>query len=174
MRGTKVLWVDYLRSSVVLVVGSNTFVAAACEDGGIIIWTLAGRRYISEIVIEAIPSFLEARADFLMTISSIGILHVWNLKDLQSRFAPVSLAPILDSATSIIDKVRRSANITQAAVTSKGIPLITLNNGDGYMYHADLQSWLVGDLLFILGRLRFTGTRHFKLRHRRSTRTTYK
>lgn len=142
MRGTKIDWVDYLRAPVVLLVGTPSFVAAGCEDGGIIIWTPSGRRFISEIVIEAIPAFLEAREDHLMAISSIGILHVWNLKERKSPFSSVSIAPILDSATSIVDKIRKSPSITQAHVTAKGIPLLTLNNGDGYMYHADLMSWL--------------------------------
>lgn len=142
MRGTKIEWVDYLRSSVVLIIGTASFVAAGTEDGGIITWTPSGRRYMSELVVEAIPVFLEARGDFLMVITSIGILHIWNLQELKSPFAPVSLAPILDSASSIIDRIRHSASVTQANVTTKGIPIITLSNGDGYIYHAELCTWL--------------------------------
>lgn len=142
MRGQKMEWIDYLRSSVVLLVGTPMFVAAGCEDGGVIIWTLSGRRFLSELVLEAVPCFLEAREDQLMAISSIGILHVWNLKERKAAFPPVSLAPILDAATSIVDKIRRTFSVTQAHVTAQGVPILTLNNGDGYMYHAGLCSWL--------------------------------
>ncbi|CCG83614.1 Protein hir-1 [Taphrina deformans PYCC 5710] len=142
MRGTRIEWVDYLRSAVVLLIGTASFVAAACEDGGVIVWTPSGRRYMSQIVLEAIPVFLEARDDYLMVISSVGILHVWNLKQQRSPFAPVSLAPALDAASSIVDKIRRTSSVTQASITSKGVPIVTLSNGDGFIYHADMQTWL--------------------------------
>ena len=142
MKNGKIEWIDYLRSPVVLLNGTSSFVAAGCEDGGIFIWTLSGRRYLSEIVIEAVPSFLEARDDSLMVISSIGLLHIWNLKEKRSPFPQVSLAPILDAASSVVDQVRRSASITQAGLAAKDIPLVTLSNGDGYMYHADMFSWM--------------------------------
>lgn len=142
MRGTKIEWIDYIKSSVVLLVGTPQLVAAGCEDGGILVWTLTGRRFISELVIEAIPSFLEARDEYLMAISSIGILHVWNLKEQRSPFPPVSLAPILDSATSLIDKIRRTSSVSQAHITADGVPILTLSNGDGYMYHADMHTFL--------------------------------
>lgn len=142
MRGTKIEWIDYLRSPVVLLVGTPQFVAVGCEDGGILIWTLSGRRFMSELVIEAIPSFLEARDEYLMVISSIGILHVWNLKQQRSPFAPVSLAPILDAATSLVDKIRRTSSVSQAHISSDGVPILTLTNGDGYMYHADMRTFL--------------------------------
>lgn len=142
MRGAKAEWVDYLRAPVVLLTGTSSFVAVACEDGGILIWTPSGRRYMSEIVIEATPVFLESRDDYLMAISSIGMLHVWQLKHQTSPFSPVSLASILDSASFIVDKMRKTASVTQASVTAKGVPIVTLSNGDGYMYHAAMHSWL--------------------------------
>lgn len=142
MRGIKIEWIDYLRSSVVLMTGTSQFVAVGCEDGGILIWTPSGRRFMPEISTEAIPSFLEARDGYLMAISSIGMLHVWDLKNQQSPFAPVSLAPILDSATSLVDKVRRTSSISQAHISAEGVPILTLTNGDGYMYHADMHTFL--------------------------------
>lgn len=142
LRGDKVEWTDYVRSSVVLLCGTPAFFAAASEDGGIFVWTHTGRRYMAEMVLEAVPAFLEARGDCLMAISAIGLLHVWDLKRHKSPFPPVSVAAVLDAAQISSDKVTRGPAITQASVTSKGLPILTLSNGDGFVYNADMFSWV--------------------------------
>jgi protein HIRA/HIR1 len=141
-RKGRIAWVDYIRSPVVLLVGTNHFVAAACEDGGVLIWTLTGRRFLPELVNEAVPAFFEGRETFLMSISIIGMLHVWDLRERKAVFAPVSLAPILDAASCAFDKLSRGANITQAGLTDQGVPIITLSNGDGCIYDKNLLSFV--------------------------------
>ncbi|ORY80995.1 TUP1-like enhancer of split-domain-containing protein [Protomyces lactucae-debilis] len=142
VRKGRVAWIDYIQSPVVLLIGTDHYVAAACEDGGLLIWTLSGRRFLSELVLEAAPAFLEGCETFLMTISAIGMLRVWDLRERKALFAPVSLAPILDAASSVYDKLTRGASITQAGITDQGIPIITLSNGDGCIYDKDLFSFV--------------------------------
>lgn len=41
-----VVWVDYLPSPVLLMTGNANFSAVTCEDGGLYVYSPAGRRYI--------------------------------------------------------------------------------------------------------------------------------
>ncbi|BFZ57023.1 HIR complex subunit [Savitreella phatthalungensis] len=141
LRGDKVDWHDYVASPVVLLAGTDSFYAAGCEDGGIIVWTHTGRRAVCELVTEAVACFLEARGDCLMAITSVGLVHVWDLRRRRATMPPVSVAPILDAASLSDDKLSRGPAITQASVTSAGSPILTLNNGDGYVYNTDMHVW---------------------------------
>ena len=65
-----------------------------------------------------------------------------NLKLRNSPHPPVSLAPILDSASMSQTEPMGSANITIAAITQRGYPVITLGNGDAFTYSRDMYTWL--------------------------------
>ncbi|QSL66329.1 hypothetical protein MERGE_000707 [Pneumocystis wakefieldiae] len=137
-----VLWTEFLPKAVLLLAGNTLFWAVGCEDGTIIIWSPHGRRLFPSIVLESSPCFLECQGPFLMCITSIGLLHVWNVVLESSPHPPVSLAPILDAAVSQSSELKSAPSIVSASINSVGQVIITLSDGDGFTYNAAMYSWL--------------------------------
>ncbi|KAJ5145447.1 TUP1-like enhancer of split [Penicillium bovifimosum] len=74
-RGDQPLWQDFLPRNVLLVTGNQCIWAAACEDGSIYLWTPAGRRLVSALVLEAQPVILECNGPWLLCINSVGMCY---------------------------------------------------------------------------------------------------
>jgi protein HIRA/HIR1 len=136
------LWQDFLPRAVILVTGNKNFWAAACEDGSIYTWTPAGRRIFNALVLEAQPVIIESRGWWLLCITAVGMCYVWNLKTLASPHPPVSLAPVLDIAMHSLGTHTTSApGVTSAHLNSTGHIIVTLSNGDGYLYSPSMFVW---------------------------------
>lgn len=141
-RGEQPLWQDFLPKSVLLVTGNQNFWAAGCEDGSIYIWTPAGRRLVSALVLEAQPVIIESNGPWLLCISAVGMCYVWNVKNLASPHPPVSLQPVLDAAIYVM-----GANptvvpaVTDARINSEGRVVVSLTNGEGYTYSPTMYAW---------------------------------
>lgn len=136
------LWQDFLPRAVILVTGNKNFWAAACEDGSIYTWTPAGRRVLNAMVLEAQPVIIECRGWWLLCLTAVGMCSVWNLKTLASPHPPVSLAPILDIAMHSLGTHTTSApGVTSAHLNSNGHIIVTLSNGDGYVYSPTMFVW---------------------------------
>lgn len=144
-KGGQLLWQDYLARSVLLVTANQNFWAAACEDGSIYVWTPAGRRSLNAIVVESQPVIFESLGWWLLCVTSVGLCHVWNLKSVSSAHPPVSLAPILNIATLVLKNstphMQQGPAVTSARLNSQGHIIVTLTNGDGYMYNPSLMAW---------------------------------
>src|SRR5690606_36359132 len=82
----KTVWVDYLPKPVILITATANFYAAACEDGTIHVFTPAGRRLLSPLVLDATSCFLESRGWWLMAVTCVGVCHVWNLQTMKSKY----------------------------------------------------------------------------------------
>src|SRR6202021_241376 len=65
-----------------------------------------------------------------------------NLHSFISPHPPISIAPILDSATISSTEPTTSVSITNVGLTRTGQAVITLGNGDAYMYSRDMLTWL--------------------------------
>ncbi|KAI1768623.1 Hira-domain-containing protein [Hypoxylon sp. FL1150] len=143
MKRAALLWQDYLPRAIVLVTGSKRFWAAACEDGSLYTWTPAGRRLINAMILESQPVILESRDWYLLCITAVGMCYVWNIESLSSPHPPVSLAPILEIATSSLQthSAMPAPGVTSAHLNSNGHIVITLTNGDGYYYSPSMYSW---------------------------------
>lgn len=76
-KGKSIVWVDYIPRAALLMTGNDIGYAAGCEDGSLITWNKTGRRLLPPIILEAQPCFLESEGNYLMCITSIGMLHVW-------------------------------------------------------------------------------------------------
>lgn len=141
-RGEQPLWQDFLPRSVLQVTGNQTMWAAACEDGSVYIWTPAGRRLVSALVLEAQPVILECHGPWLLTISAVGMCYVWNIEHLSSPHPPVSLQPVLDAALHSLGTHPSAAPaITNARINSEGRIVVALTNGEGYAYSPALYNW---------------------------------
>ncbi|KAK4187200.1 protein HIR1 [Podospora australis] len=137
------LWQDFLPRAIILVTGNKNFWAAACEDGTLHTWTPAGRRLLNGIILESQPVVLESREHWLLCITAIGMCHVFNIKTMSAAHPPVSLAPILDIATSSLspEGATPAPGITSAHLNSVGAIVVTLSNGDGFYYSSSMFAW---------------------------------
>ena len=137
------LWQDFLPRSVILVTGNKHFWAAASEDGCIYVWTPAGRRLINALTLESQAVILECRDHYLLSITAVGIAHVWNIKTMSSPHPPVSLSPILEVAIHSLNQhtATPGPGVTSAHLNTNGHIVVTLSNGDGYYYSPGLYSW---------------------------------
>ncbi|BDD54843.1 HIR complex subunit [Monascus purpureus] len=141
-RGEQPLWQDFLPRSVLLATGNQKLWAAACEDGSVYIWTPAGRRLVSALVLEAQPVILECNGPWILCISAVGMCYVWNVEHLSSPHPPVSLQPVLDAAIHTLGAHPTAAPaITNARINSEGRIVVSLSNGEGYSYSQALYTW---------------------------------
>ncbi|KAF7590132.1 HIR complex subunit [Aspergillus hancockii] len=141
-RGDQPMWQDFLPRTVLLVTGNQSMWAAACEDGSVYIWTPAGRRLVSALVLEAQPVILECNGPWILCISAVGMCYVWNAKHLSSPHPPISLQPVLDAAIHTLGAHPSAAPaITNARVNSEGRVVVALSNGEGYAYSPSMYTW---------------------------------
>ncbi|PLB40044.1 putative histone transcription regulator Hir1 [Aspergillus candidus] len=141
-RGEQPLWQDYLPRTALLATGNQSMWAVGCEDGSVYIWTPAGRRLVSALVLEAQPVILECHGPWILCISAVGMCYVWNVKNLSSPHPPISLQPVLDAAVHSLGAHPSSApSVTNARVNSEGRVVVALSNGEGYVYSPSLFTW---------------------------------
>jgi protein HIRA/HIR1 len=144
-KGAQTVWQDFLFKPVLLVTGNSNFWAAACEEGSIYAWTPAGRRLLNAIVVDAQPVIFESRAWWLLCVTAVGMCHVWNLQSISAPHAPVSLAPILNIASLVMrgsdNHLQPGPAVTAARLNSRGQIVVTLSNGEGYLYSSSLRAW---------------------------------
>ncbi|KAK9464578.1 TUP1-like enhancer of split-domain-containing protein [Lipomyces arxii] len=140
-RRGRLLWSNYIAKTVVLITGNKRFLAAACEDATIYIYSSTGRVLVSSIVLDSTPAFLDSAGTFLLCLTSTGLLHTWNISSRMALHAPVSVAPILDSAVYTDSMLHNAPSITKCSVTVTGSAIVTLDNGEGYTYSASMLSW---------------------------------
>ncbi|KAL1977011.1 hypothetical protein VTN31DRAFT_3293 [Thermomyces dupontii] len=141
-RGDQPLWQDFLPRAALLATGNGSFWSVACEDGSIYIWTPAGRRLVSALVLEAQPVILESNGPWLMCITAVGMCYVWNVKTLSSPHPPVSLQPVLDAAIHAQTAQPTVApSVTGARINSEGRIVVGLSNGEGYVYSQAMYTW---------------------------------
>lgn len=141
-RGEQPLWQDFLPKSVLLVTGNQSMWAAGCEDGSVYIWTPAGRRIVSAMVLEAQPVILESNGPWILCISAVGMCYVWNVKRLSSPHPPISLQPVLDAAVHTLGAHPNAAPaVTNARINSEGRVVVALSNGEGYSYSPMMYTW---------------------------------
>ncbi|PYH46180.1 putative histone transcription regulator Hir1 [Aspergillus saccharolyticus JOP 1030-1] len=141
-RGEQPLWQDFLPRPVLLVTGNQSMWAAACEEGSVYIWTPAGRRLVSALVLEAQPVILECNGPWILCITAVGMCYVWNVKHLSSPHPPISLQPVLDAAIHTLGPHPTTAPaITNARINSEGRIVVALTNGEGYSYSPSMYTW---------------------------------
>ncbi|OWB67553.1 hypothetical protein B5S30_g2914 [[Candida] boidinii] len=195
----KQIFVDFVPNRIHLVTGGEgIFWAIATVTGQIIVYSDSGRRLLPPLILGSPLSFLESKGSYLMAITSIGEVYVWNIEEKKSLFAPTSLYPLLQpifrnlhhesslnggsaggangstnqssaNANSLSgsndtlstsggvvffngDLLTRSENLTMCSITANGIPVITLSNGNGYLFNKQMNSWsLISDSWWAFG-----------------------
>lgn len=143
-RGEKLLCSDFTPALIPLVSEGSFFWSVSTTDGQILTYSRAsGKRILPPLALGCALSFLECYDDYLMAVTSIGELFVWDIKKRKSILqSPLSISSLLELHSKYQeDGLSKSDNITMCSITSKGIPLITLSNGSGYLFNKDLGTW---------------------------------
>ncbi|KAF2484413.1 histone transcription regulator Hir1 [Neohortaea acidophila] len=141
-RRNQVLWQDFVPKAALLVTGNRNFWAVGCEDGSLHIWTAAGRRLLNASILEAQPVILDCRGWWLLALTAVGQCYVWNIRSMSSPHPPVSLAPVLDAASTMHGQHLTSApSLMFARLNSLGRVVVGMSNGDGFVYNRDMFVW---------------------------------
>lgn len=136
------VWQDFLPKPVLLLTGNHHFWAAGCDDGSLYVWTPAGRRLLNAFVLESQPVIMDCRGWWLLCITAVGQVRIWNIETLKSPHPPVSVAPILDAAVrSQGPHLLGTPGIVFARLNSEGRIVVAMTNGDGYTYSPDMFVW---------------------------------
>ena len=92
-------------------------------------------------------SMLESAGNYLVCLTCVGELYCWNVDKMELAHSVTSIYPILSPCLRAgNDVLSRAENITSISVTKNGVSLITLSNGDSYLYDKMMQSWsLIND-----------------------------
>ena len=139
---SQILWQDFLPKPALLVTGNRNFWVAGCEDGSLHLWTPAGRRLLNALVLEAQPVILDCRGWYLLAITAVGQLYVWNVKKMQCLHPPCSLAPVLDAASANMQShLTPAPSLMFARLSTQGRTVVGMSNGDGYSYNPGLCCW---------------------------------
>ncbi|KAG0668183.1 Protein hir2 [Maudiozyma exigua] len=138
------LFQDFIPKFITMCTSGKFFWACCSDDGIIYVYSDNGQKLLPPMIIGVPISFLEANGDYLICVSSIGELYCWSIEEKKLKFPISSVFPILSPSLRYSDDIlTRSENITLCTVTTKGIPLLTLSNGDGYIFDKDMESWLL-------------------------------
>ena len=141
-RRSQVLWQDFLPKAALLVAGNRNFWAAGCEDGSLHLWTPAGRRLLNALVLEAQPVILDCRGWYLLAITAVGQVYVWDIRRMTSAFPPVSLAPVLDAASAGVQgHLTHAPSLMFARLSSEGRVVVGLSSGDGFAFNPNMCVW---------------------------------
>lgn len=138
------VWCDFIPRYIQLAAEGENFWAVSTADGQIVTYSHAsGRRFLPPIVLGSPISFLESHSKYLMAVTSLAEIYVWDMEKKKLHLnSPVSLATLLDLNNKFQEDVLSKAdNITMCSITSHGIPLVTISNGSGYLFNMDLGSW---------------------------------
>lgn len=144
MEQCKILFRDFIPKFVTMCSAGDFFWSCATEDGTIYVYSDAGKRLLPPIILGIPCSFLEACSKYLLCVTSVGELYCWDIEAKKLSFPVNNVYPLLNPSLRYSDDIlTRAENITMCSLTEKGIPLVTLSNGDGYMFDKDMQSWLL-------------------------------
>lgn len=138
----KQIWCDFIPRYIHLAAEGSMFWAISTADGQILTYShTSGKRILPPIVLGSPISFLESHSSFLMAVTSVGEVYVWDLA-LKKIQLNTNMSPLLELNNKFQeDGLSKTDNITMCAVTSSGIPLVTLSNGSGYLFNKDLGIW---------------------------------
>ena len=138
------LFQDFIPKFITMCTAGKFFWACCSDDGVLFVYSDTGKKLLPPMIMGVPISFLEANGNYLLCVTSIGQLYCWNIEQQKLEFPSNSVYPVLNPSLRYSDDIlTRAENITMCTVTTKGIPLLTLSNGDGYMFDKTMETWLL-------------------------------
>ncbi|CAR24480.1 Hir2p [Lachancea thermotolerans CBS 6340] len=140
----KVVFEDFLPKLITICTAGENFWGCCSDDGTIYIYSDSGKKLLPPMIMGVPISFLEACGKFLLCLTSMGQLYCWDVERAALHFPPNSVYPLLSPNLRFSDDVlTRAENITMCTLTLNGVPIVTLSNGDGYMFDKAMESWML-------------------------------
>ncbi|OCF32185.1 protein HIR1 [Kwoniella heveanensis BCC8398] len=132
-------WVNYLPSAILALAVTSTFCAAACEDGSVHVYTVAGRQ-LSSLRLPAVVHDIQGCNTKLLIITVDAQVRVIDTRKGSVVVHPTSLAHLLQSpATSS----GAALEIKECALRPNGVPIIVTTEPAAYAYDRALAEWIV-------------------------------
>lgn len=142
--GEKTQFEDFVPKFITMCAAGDNFWAFSSHDGIIYTYSDAGLRTVPPMILGAPISFLEANKKYLLCVTALGEVYTWNMDSKKLIFPKTNIYPLLSPTIRYSDDIlTRAENITMCSITVTGIPLVTLSNGDGYLFDRDMASWLL-------------------------------
>uniref|UniRef100_A0A914NB24 Protein HIRA-like C-terminal domain-containing protein n=1 Tax=Meloidogyne incognita TaxID=6306 RepID=A0A914NB24_MELIC len=130
-------WTQTVASPILLLRANKFWTVCTLEDNNLMIFnTQSGITHLS-LHTGATIAFLEIKSDFCLTISINGELSIWDLKK-SSRILKTSVGTLLARHGSPIPSLK----IVRLCLSTNGLPLIALSNGEVFLFSRSLNSWL--------------------------------
>ncbi|GAV53192.1 hypothetical protein ZYGR_0AI04750 [Zygosaccharomyces rouxii] len=140
----RTLFQDFVPKFITMCSSGDFFWSCCSSDGIIYVYSDSGKRLLPPLCLGVPCSFLEACSNYLLCVTSTGQLYCWDVESKKLLFPVNTVYPLLNPTLRYSDDIlTRAENITMCAVTKNGIPLVTLSNGDGYMFDKDMETWLL-------------------------------
>uniref|UniRef100_A0A914MFM5 Protein HIRA-like C-terminal domain-containing protein n=2 Tax=Meloidogyne incognita TaxID=6306 RepID=A0A914MFM5_MELIC len=130
-------WTQTVASPILLLRANKFWTVCTLEDNNLMIFnTQSGITHLS-LHTGATIAFLEIKSDFCLTISINGELSIWDLKK-SSRILKTSVGTLLARHGAPIPSLK----IVRLCLSTNGLPLIALSNGEVFLFSRSLNSWL--------------------------------
>ncbi|GFN92810.1 protein hira [Plakobranchus ocellatus] len=133
LRGQRCLWEHFLMSKICALAGSRHILACACVDGTLTVLTPGGRRLLPALAVGACPAFFKCTGHFLLTITTRGLLYVWNCQTLKAEIKNESLSTFMSGKDSVENVI----------LTPQGAPIVTLTSQKSYTFSTDIGCWVL-------------------------------
>ncbi|KAH9270695.1 hypothetical protein BASA83_007055 [Batrachochytrium salamandrivorans] len=139
-RGSDQLWQLVLQSPVLLSCITSQYAAVTCVNATLSIFSLAGRRLFSNVVLASCSAYLAGTGSYLLCIDGTGQLNVWNVVTRTQIMSSVSIAPLIhdemDGETDV------DVTITNVKFKRDGIPIITTSRGIAFTFDVGMRAWM--------------------------------
>ncbi|KAI9094920.1 WD40-repeat-containing domain protein [Phlyctochytrium arcticum] len=144
MEGAEQRWSEALHGQILRVSGTPFFVACATLEGFLHIFSVAGRRLLPPLALEGPPSFLASQGHYLMVLTSIGTVTVWDVVKQRTAIRSTSIVHILRSNRPSSEPKIASQDVIIRNVTLRpeGIPILTTSAAESFSYHPEMAVWM--------------------------------
>uniref|UniRef100_A0A915CPK1 Protein HIRA-like C-terminal domain-containing protein n=1 Tax=Ditylenchus dipsaci TaxID=166011 RepID=A0A915CPK1_9BILA len=128
----KVVWEILLNNPVTLLQANSCWCVAACDNRSMHILHTSSGKTQRLLQMDVAICVLHLQDDVLLIIDSKFCLLTWNLKT-SSLVVKKSLAVLFTN---------KESKVVHQSVSSTGIPLVILSNGDAFVYSKQMDFWL--------------------------------
>nr|XP_025046423.1 protein HIRA isoform X2 [Pelodiscus sinensis] len=130
-------WETVLTSRILTAAGSCDVVSVACEKRTLSVFSACGRRLLPPIILHSPVSALHCTGSYVMALTTIATLSVWDVHKQSAVVKDESLQTILAGS---------DTSVSQILLTQHGIPVMSLSDGKAYCFNPSLSAWnLVSD-----------------------------
>ncbi|KAI8838088.1 WD40-repeat-containing domain protein [Chytridium lagenaria] len=118
------------------------FYCFSCADASIHVLSFAGRRLLPAMCLPACASFVDACDKFLMAITCVGTVYIWDIQLRKALLAHEPLSPILPPMKSQTESKLTLPTIVAAFIRKDGQPIIKTSTLATYTYLAQMGVWI--------------------------------